>query len=76
MHSEAKQTKTSEFGAKKGFLQGHARDGGSGPRKPLSFQFLQSIFKGQVKERVQDLWSAHTILWLVDGEVIGLCYRN
>lgn len=34
MHSEAKQAKTSEFGAKKGFLQGHARDGGSGSKAP------------------------------------------
>ena len=35
MHSEVKQTKTSEFGAEKGSLQGHARGtGGSCPPKP------------------------------------------
>lgn len=54
MHSEAKQTKTSEFGAKKGFLQGMQGDGGSGPRKPPEFQDPAS-FQGQVKERSLDL---------------------
>ena len=35
MHSEAKQTETSEFGAEEGLLQGHARKtGGSCPKKP------------------------------------------
>ena len=34
-HSEAKQTKMSEFGAQKGLLQGHARRmGGLCPPKP------------------------------------------
>ena len=35
IHSESKQTKTSEFGLEKGLLQGHARRmGGSCPPKP------------------------------------------
>ena len=36
MHSEAKQTKASEFGAEKGLLQGHAKIGGSCPNNPNS----------------------------------------
>ena len=47
MHSEAKQTEMSEFGAEKGLLQGHARRwGGSGPKKPQAPEgFQQSTFK-------------------------------
>ena len=52
MHSEAKQTKTSEFGVEKGLLQGAARRmGGSCPKNSkLPRRFQESIFKGQVKE--------------------------
>ena len=52
MHSEAKHTKTSEFGAEKGLLQGHARrcvaHALKSPEFPEGFQ--QSIVKGKVRE--------------------------
>ena len=63
-HSEAKQTKMSEFGAEKGLLQGHRRRvvGGSGERwvtrdslNPLNPQLFEGVsakhFKGKVKEQ-------------------------
>ena len=54
MHSEAKQTETSEFGAEKGLLQGHARrTGGLYPKNPeLPKEFQQSIFKDNVRDGV------------------------
>ena len=60
-HSEAKQTKMSEFGAEKGLLQGHGRrvvgDSGEGwvTRDPLNPQLFEGVsakhFKGKVKEQ-------------------------
>ena len=55
-------TKTAEYGAEKGLLQGHARRRGGGgvahapknPKLPKGFQ--QSIFKGQVREGRGRLW--------------------
>ena len=54
MHSEAKHTKTSEFGAEKGLLQGHARRRVAHALKSpeLPEGFWQSIFKSQVREGV------------------------
>ena len=48
-HSEAKQTETSEFGAEKGLLKGHARrTGGSCPPKPQTPQRVSAkCFKGK-----------------------------
>ena len=52
MHSEAKQTKTSESGEEKGLLQGHSsRQVAQAQKIPkLPKGFWQSIFKGQMRE--------------------------
>lgn len=55
--SEARQTETSAFGAKRGLFQGHtAKTGGSCseqlPKPKLPKGFQQSVFKGQVREGV------------------------
>ena len=50
-HSEAKQTKMSEFGAEKGLLQGTARQVAHAVKIPeLPTGFQHCIFKGQVRE--------------------------
>ena len=52
MHSEAKHTKMSEFGAEKGLFQGSARRrvAYTLKRPELPEGFWQSIFKSQVRE--------------------------
>ena len=45
------------------------------PKLPDGFQ--ENIFKGKIREGgSQGVRSAHTILWLVDGEVTGQCHRG
>ena len=52
MHSEAKQTETSEFGAEKGLLQGPCKEKRwlVLQRLELSHGFQGSVFKGKVRE--------------------------
>ena len=75
MHSEAKQTETSEFGAEKGLLQGHARRTGglSSPQTPNSLKdFSKAFLKARWGRGVPGyVISSCTILWLVDVEVTG-----
>ena len=49
MHSEAKQTETSEFGAEKGLLQGHARRRVAHTLKTLNS--LKAFSNALLKER-------------------------
>ena len=54
MHSEAKQTKTSEFGAEKGLLQSRTRRQVAHTLKSskLPEGFRQSVFKSQISRVV------------------------
>ena len=79
MHSEAKQSETSEFGAERGLLQGHARRWVAHalkiPELPEGF-LRQSIFKSQVSGvglRVCDQLMHNS---LADGEGTGHCNRG
>lgn len=49
-HNEAKQTKTSEFGAEKGLLSGQARKVDGSGSKPLNspVMFLRKAFVGKI----------------------------
>lgn len=72
-HGKVKQTEASEFGPKKGLLQG--LQGGSCSKKPqLLTGYQQSIFKSQVR-MTGSVISFCTSLWLADGEVAGWCHR-
>ena len=63
MHSKAKQTERPEFVAEKGLLQGHAsRLVAYALQSPkLLKEFPWSIFKSQVREGVQGMWSPQRV---------------
>ena len=70
-HSEAKQTKTLEFGAEKCLMQGPSKEYGwlMLKRPKLTGGFQGSVFKGKMRERVtRCMISSFIIFWLVDGE--------
>ena len=76
LHSESRQTEMLESGAEKGLLGGHTRRrGGSCPERPeLPERFWQSIFKGQVRRRLQgsdQLVHGSLIGWWWDSHVLS-----
>ena len=79
MHSEAKQTETSEFGAEEHLLQEacnkHARTGWLKPKKAPSSLRVQAK-PGEGGGVPVYVISLCTILCLADGEVAGWCYKG
>ena len=75
MHSEAKQTETLEFGAKKGLLQGPNKEYGSlyarDPNSPMVFR--EEFLKANFGERAS---GCIPFFLLVGGEVNGCCFKN
>ena len=74
-HSEAKQTEMSEFGAKKGLLQGQARRTGGSYLKDLNslMGFREEFLKATFGVRAA---GCMTFFWLVGSEVAEWCFRN
>ena len=77
MHSEAKQSKTLEFGAEKGVLQCHARrTGGSCSRPELPDGIQGRVYKGNVREENHGVCDQLVHNPLDDGKATRWCHRG
>ena len=78
VHSESRQTATSESGAEKGLLRSHKETRWLMPWKALSSLkgFGRAFSKGRWGEGRKIVISLCTILWLADGETVRRYHRG